>query len=392
MNNILKQVYEYIDNEDNQKEMIELWEKIVRMESYSLEPENINALAEFLKKEFEKEGFNCRLIDVGGGNGNSLLGNLREGQGGKPIIFSGHMDTVFPKGSFGEELFKIADGKAYGPGVLDMKGGIIISLFVVKALNHIGYEERPLKIIYSGDEEIGHSGSRGAEVFLEEGKDGLCAFNMETGLIDNSLCVGRKGRMGLMVNVKGKESHAGNDFTSGRNAIAEMAHKILDFQTLTDLDKGTTVSVSLIKGGSVSNAIPGECEIEIDVRFEQMSEMKRLEEEVDKICKKTYIEGTSTGYELVSSMATYETTDDVLKFYDFMKKVALENNLPPVKKTVLGGGSDASYVTIAGTPVLCSMGVQGQWNHTREEYAVLQSIFDRTKLISTAILNLHDFQ
>lgn len=391
MQNTLVEVFKYINNKDNQKKIIQLWEEIVRMESYSLEKDNVNKLASFLKEKFEAEGFDCDLVDVGGGSGNTLVGNLRQNIGGKPIVFSGHMDTVFPEGTFGDELFKIIDGKAYGPGALDMKGGIVISLFVIRALNHAGYNERPIKIIYSGDEEIGHSGSTGAEVFLKEAKDGLCAFNMETGLVDNSICVGRKGRIGFIVNVLGVESHAGNDFSTGRNSIAEMAHKILDFQNLTDLDRGTTVTVSLIKGGTVSNAIPGQCEIEIDARFEKISEMERIEKEIERICNKTFIEGTKAKYEVANSMATYETTEDVLKFYKFVKQIAVENNLPQVRKTTLGGSSDASYVTIAGTPVLCSMGVQGQWNHTKKEYALVESIFNRSKLISAVILNLDKF-
>ncbi len=99
------------------------------------------------------------------------------------------MDTVFPTGTLGDKPFRIEDDNAYGPGVLDMKGGIIIFLYVIKALNRINYKERPIKIIYSGDEEIGHKNSKGAEIILNEARGGICAFNMETGLVDNHLCL-----------------------------------------------------------------------------------------------------------------------------------------------------------------------------------------------------------
>ncbi len=247
MGSILNQIYKYIDDKD--EEMLTLWREIVNMESYSDEKEKVDLLAKTLKAKFEEEGFDCRLIDVGDKNGKTLVGILGAERKGKPIIFSGHMDTVFPSGTFGESPFKIEGEKAYGPGVLDMKGGIVISLFTVRALNSINYNERPIKIIFSGDEEIGHKGSQGAEIILEEARGGLCGFNMETGLIDNSICVGRKGRIGCQINVKGVESHAGNDFTSGINAIEEMAHKIINLQKLTELESGTTVSVGTIKGG-----------------------------------------------------------------------------------------------------------------------------------------------
>ena len=389
MNNKLDQIYAFIDS--RQDEMLTLWEEAVRMESSAREPENVNKLGEYLKKQFEKEGFECELVDVGT-NGKTLVGTLGADRKEKPVIFSGHMDTVYPTGSFSEEVFKIEDGKAFGPGVLDMKGGIIISLFVIKALNHIGYNERPIKIIISGDEEIAHKASKGSEVILKEAVGGICAFNMETGLTDNSLCVGRKGGIGCHVTVDGVGSHAGNDFTSGINAIEEMAHKILAFQKLTDLDSGITVSVGKITGGTVSNAIPAQCKIEIDIRFVKTEDVDVIKGKIEEVCATTYLDGTTTTFEYVYIMAAYETTDDVLRFYDFVNETSKEYGFGEMGNKKLGGGSDASYITIAKTPVLCSFGVQGQWNHTKEEYAIVESLYTRTKLISTIIMNLSKFK
>lgn len=386
----LNRIYQYVDGKKD--EMISLWKEIVNLESCSREKEKVDLLAERLKVEFEKEGLNCRLVDVGPQNGKTLVGILGAERSGKPVIFSGHMDTVFPTGTFGENPFRIEDGKAFGPGVLDMKGGIIISLYVIKALNSIGYNERPIKIVFSGDEEIGHVNSTGAEVILEEAKDGLCAFNMETGLIDNALCIGRKGRMEPNVIVNGVEAHAGNDFLSGRNAIEEMAYKILDIQKLTDLEAGTTVSVSKIQGGTVSNAIPAKCHIVADVRFENMAEMEKTKKQIKKICEKTHIDGTSTEWEIASSMAAYETTDDVIKFYNFCSEVAKKHGFDEMGSRRLGGSSDAAFITMAKTPVLCSCGVRGEWNHTAKEYALVDSLFERTKLLSTIVLNLGQFK
>ncbi len=245
-----------------------------------------------------------------------------------------------------------------------------------------------IKIIFSGDEEIGHKGSQGAEVILEEARGGLCGFNMETGLIDNSICVGRKGRIGYQINVKGVESHAGNDFTSGINAIEEMAHKIINLQKLTELESGTTVSVGTIKGGTVSNSIPSQCDIEVDIRFENIKEMENIKNKVGEVCNKTFLEGTTTEGKILTSMPAYETTADVLKFYVFCNEVSKKYGFDEMKSKRLGGSSDASYITMAGTPVLCSFGVRGQWNHTTKEYALVDSLFDRAKLISTIIMSL----
>ncbi|MGI6129547.1 MAG: M20 family metallopeptidase [bacterium] len=386
----LNNIYQYVD--ERKDEMIGLWRELVNYESYAREKEKVDLLAERLKVEFEKEGLDCRLVDVGPQSGKTLVGILGAERSGKPVIFSGHMDTVFPTGTFGEKPFRIEDGKAFGPGVLDMKGGIIISLYVIKALNSINFNERPIKIVFSGDEEIGHVNSTGAEVILEEAKDGICAFNMETGLIDNALCIGRKGRMEPHITVNGIEAHAGNDFASGRNAIEEMAHKILEIQKLTDLESGTTVSVSKIKGGTVSNAIPAQCQVEVDVRFENMAEMERAKQRIGEICEITHVDGTSTEWEVASSMAAYETTDDVIKFYNFCNEVAKKYGFGEMGSRRLGGSSDAAFITIAKTPVLCSCGVRGEWNHTAKEYALVDSLFERTKLLSTIVLNLDQFK
>src|SRR5699024_9592704 len=165
---------------------------------------------------------------------------------------------------FEEDPFYIEGNKAFGPGVMDMKGGIVIALYVVKALNELNYEERPIKIIFVGDEEIGHTGSISDEIIAREAEGGICAFNMEPGRMDDCLTVGRKGNIDCHVTVHGVGGHVVNAFLQGRNAIEEMAHKIIRLQSLTDYKNGNVVSVDVIEGGTVSNAIPDRCKIEID--------------------------------------------------------------------------------------------------------------------------------
>ncbi len=386
MDKRLEAIKAYVQS--HRDEMIALWRDLVNLEGNAPEVENLDKVAQRLKEEFEKTGMDCRLADVGPNAGKYLVGTIGADRPGKPVIFSGHFDTVFAKGTFGANPFRIEDGKAYGPGALDMKGGIVISLYVIKALESIGFNEHPIKVIYVSDEEIGHRNSSGSDLYLKEGEGGICAFNMETGLVDGRLCVGRKAAVFGHCVVTGVESHAGNDFPSGRNAIEEMAYKIIDLQKLTDLDKGSTVTCSVIQGGTVQNAIPGRCEMKIDMRFEKMAEMNRVMEAAKEICAQTHVEGTSTQLELRVTMPVFEVTDAGMNFYNMVHDVALENGFGEVGYTTLGGGSDASYLTMAGTPSICSFGVQGQWNHTDREYAVVESLFTRTEMIVAVILNL----
>ena len=381
MKNELEKVFEEIDA--RRDEILDLYKEFINRESYSGDLPAVKKFSDFLKSEMEKEGFECKYIEVGH-NADTLAGILGKDRPGKPILFCGHMDTVFQTGLFGKDPFHIEDGKAYGPGVLDMKGGILIALYTVKALNRMGYNERPIKFCFSGDEEIMHRLSQGAEVIKEEAKDCLCAFNMETGLIDNYLCTGRKGCLRYNVSVEGVETHSGNDFQGGRSAIVEMAHKIIDLHNITDINAGTTVNVATIKGGTVPNAVPAHCEVVLDMRYKSLAEKEKMMDKFKKAC-------TTTTYSLLSSIDVFETTSEGLRFFDFVKNISKEYNFGEMNGRILGGCSDAASTTMAGVPTICSCGVRGQWNHTKREYAVVDSIFERIKLYTTAVVNMDSF-
>lgn len=391
MNGKLEKVQEFI--EKNRDEMLKFWEELVNMQGYSKETERVNLVIERVKEEFEKIGFKCRR-ESSQGNADVLIGILGEEREKKPIIFSGHVDTVFPQGTFEENPFYIKEGKAYGPGVMDMKGGIVIALYVVKALNELGYQDHPIKIIIVGDEEIGHTGSISHEIMAREAKGGCCAFNMEPGRMDDCLTVGRKGNVDCHVTVHGVGGHVGNAFLQGRNAIEEMAYKILKLQKLTDYKNGNVVSVDVIQGGTVSNAIPDLCKIEIDARFTESDQMEVIKEQILEVCSETYIEGTTTEVDFVNSMPAFESTPEIMSLYHFINTVAQENSLTEYEYgyKIVGGNSDAAYISQVGTPVLCSCGVKGDKAHTKEEYAFVDSLFERTKLFVLVLLELWRFE
>ena len=194
------------------------------------------------------------------------------------------MDTVFKEGAAKQNPFRVdEDGNAHGPGVLDMKAGLTIAVFIVKALNDAGYNERPVKIAFAGDEENGHRESGAAAVMLEACEGVAAAFNFETGYLDDGLVVGRKGSFRMTVEVQGVASHSGNAPEKGRNAILEMSHKIIELQNLNDYEHGTSLNVGLITGGTVVNAVPDHCEIKIDIRFTQKERLDQLLEKIDEV-------------------------------------------------------------------------------------------------------------
>lgn len=376
---------------EHRQEMLEFWKRLVNMQGYSKETDRVNRVMHFLRDTFDREGLSCRLVDTQG-NADVLVAVDGEGRPGRPVLLSGHVDTVFPEGSFPKDPFTIRDGIAYGPGVVDMKGGVVMMLYIVKALRNLGFQDRPVKIVLCGDEEILHAGAITPEILQAEAQGALCAFNMETGRTDNCLTVGRKGGMDCHVTTHGVASHVGNDFLRGRNAIEEMARKIIPLQALTEYDKGVVVSVNVIRGGTVSNAIPDSCTAELDIRYNKLSDGPVIRKKIEEVCSKTYIEGTWTELDFVSSIPAFEDRAENRNLLAFVNRVAETCGIEPMGAAFVGGNSDASYLALAGVPTVCSCGVKGRFAHTNQEQGDVETLFQRTKLFTAAICALDSFQ
>lgn len=388
-----EQVCQFIDA--HRDEMIKKWKQFVNLEDHYEEKENVEKAQAWLRAEMEAVGFRCWTAPSRPDRCSVLLGLWGEENPGKPVVFAGHIDTVHPKGSFGtDDPFYIEDGKAYGPGVLDMKGGVIIALYVVKALASLGYDERPIKFLFAGEEEGDHVDTDVDLLFTEECKGALCAFTMETGHITNSLCVGRKTQYTFIATVHGKGGHAGNEFEKGHNALHEGILKLADLITLTDLEKGTTVTASVMNSGQANNtsSIPDLCNFMVDVRIMNEAESKRIEEAFERVMNHAYVPGTTTEYTLRrAKLHEFEPNEQILKLWNFVNKTALDNDFAPFGQITLGGASDTGSIVRAGIPALCSCGVIGEFNHNRREYAVVESLFDRAKIYTLAMLSLSKF-
>lgn len=379
----------YVEN--RKEEILSLLREFVELPSCSREPEVMPAAVEWVCRLLRNEGYRVRTWEVGRGNAPVIAADLEGQEEGRPVIFSGHYDTALYRDLSGQNPFRVQDGMVFGTGVLDMKGGIVIALYAVRAAVQAGLR-RPVRLLLAGDEEINHAGSRAAGILMEEAAGGLCAFNMETGLRSNALAVFRKGGTRCRVTVTGVEAHAGNDFTKGRSAIVEMARKIVEIHNLTDLSAGTTMNIGTIQGGTIFNAVPARCEIVVDMRFEKNEEMEKAKENLAEVCQKTYIEGTQTEMEYIDVMHVFETTEDGLALWDFLRETAEAAGLQPLEQARLGGSSDAAYLTMAGVPTVCSCGTMGEWNHTMREYALADSLYERAKLFANALLRMDRFE
>ena len=385
----IRQAYEYVDG--RREEILSLLEEFVNTPSCSREPEVMPAATEWVCNLLKNEGFDVRTWEVGHGNAPVIVADLKGQEEGRPVIFSGHYDTALPRSLSEQNPFRVEDGKVYGTGTLDMKGGITIAIYAVRSAVLAGFK-KPIRFVLAGDEEINHLGSRAADIMKEETQGAICAFNMETGLISNKLAVFRKGGTRCRITTHGVEAHAGNDFTKGRSAIVEMAYKVVDIHGLTDLTVGTTMNIGTINGGTIFNAVPAKCEAVVDMRFEKNEELEKAKKNLKAVCEKTYIDGTTTDMEYIDVMHVFETTEGGLKLLEFLQDTAKETGLQDVGKAVLGGSSDAAYITMAGVPTVCSAGSMGEWNHTVREYILQDSLTERAKLYAGALLRIEEFE
>ena len=377
-------VFAYID--DHKAQMMDLWQDLVNQDSPASYREGVDLVAKRVFKELEEAGASTRWDE----EGKALIAEI-PGDSRAPVLLLGHMDTVFPVGEAARRPFTVEGSRVTGPGALDMKGGVAVMLSALKALHSAGFSGRPLKVILVSDEEIAHNGSKATVMLQREARGCAACFNCETGYEDNSLVIGRKGGVVFKAAVHGIAAHAGNNPRQGRSAIWEMAKKIDDIQNMTDWDKGITFNVGTIKGGTVSNAIPDYCEVEGDIRFQDPDISPLVKEELLKVLNHTYIEGTKTELLLYhEGMLPMKMTEENRKRFEFVKKTGEENGIPVSEGKLVGGGSDSGYVVYAGVPTVCAMGVKGRFNHTRDEYALKDSLFERAKLLGAVILKMNE--
>ena len=377
MNERLKELFDRVD--ELRPEMRATWAYLVDRDCGTKNKAGVDAVGAAVQKFLEKCGFSVRFHEYENA-GNLLV--AEKGDMTKPFVcLVGHLDTVFPDGTSADRPLIIRDGVVTGAGCLDMKGGVTILLYAMKILAEKGWDRYPVKILLAGDEEVAHRNSRAAHDLVEEARGGCMGFNFETSFLDNSVVLGRMGYCVYRVDVKGVGAHAGNNPEDGRSAIMELARKMIDIDALADHSKGTLVNVGTMGGGTVPNAIPDNAWCVVDIRFTKTSEIERVKRGMEAIGAKTYVEGTETKLAMNVDIPAMERTEASEALFEKVNAIALGAGLPAMTPKSTGGGSDSVFLSRAGVPTICALGVKGEFNHTEREYALEDSLFEREKLI-----------
>lgn len=365
----------------------QLLKDLVNINSYTSDKADVDKVGAHIKAFAEKQGFHVQTVPFEKA-GDGLLITWNEDAPLPPVAFTGHLDTVFPVGTFQEPLFREEDGKYYGPGVSDMKGGLVIGLLVMCALKDAGYKDRPIKFIMIGDEELseGLSGEAGKDFIRESSRGSAAGITLEAHT-PGKVTVGRKGSIRYKVYVKGHATHAGSHYAEGISAIKEAAHKILDIEAPSDQEQ-ITYNCGMITGGTSPNTVPGEAMFTLYNRYWKLVQRQEIRDHVEGIIAKSYIPGTTASFDIVgerlpmdaapSNYALASHLDAVSQKYGF-------GSLAPVKQS---SGSDASYTAMAGVPSVCSMGPIGGRIHSTDEWMEAASLTEQAKLLAAAVVQL----
>lgn len=386
----MQQIFDVVRKsvDENRREMLALWEKIVNIDSGTTNIAGVEAVCEVLKQEMERIGMDTRVIPSGGA-GPVLVGEWCMDGAKKPLLLIGHMDTVFDDGEVEKNPFRIDEnGLAHGPGILDMKGGLVIALFAVKALSDAGYRERPIKCIFVGDEEKLHMFSNTKELLISELAGAEAAFNFEVGYSHDGMVVGRKGGGIVDVLVHGTAAHSGMAPEKGRSAVVEMCHKVIEIESKQDIERGKLINCGMVSGGIGENTVPGEAKISIGIRFPSLKIRDEILADIKAAAEHVHIEGTRAEMQVRMMMESMETTDGVTALFDHVQRVAETCGYGRLHAFTVGGVSDSGLIVSNGVPALCAMGVRGSGSHTKDEYAMVDSLFERTVLAACAAYEL----
>lgn len=382
MEDIRKQVAVYIDG--HRDAMIDFWRQLVQIESGSANKAGVDAVAHRVQEELDTIGAHTEIHEMKRA-GNMLVSVLNEDVPEAPVLLLGHMDTVFPDGTVAARPFTLRDGKAYGPGVLDMKGGVTIAVFAMKALKEAGWAKRPVRLVLAGDEEVGHCDSDCDQQIMEQARGAVAAFNCESGRLGNEVVVQRKGALTYRMDVTGIAAHAGNEPEKGRSAILEVAHKVIAIQNLTDWQQGTTYNVGVISGGTVANAVPDTASILIDVRYLKKEYVPDIEDKLQDVARTNYVNGTKASLTRLSCCIPMERMTETDGLLAKVQDAYASFGMPRPSGITVGGGSDSAYTVAAGVPTICAMGVEGSRHHSPEEYASVESLYARAKALAYVV-------
>ncbi|MHB8599029.1 MAG: M20 family metallopeptidase [Ktedonobacteraceae bacterium] len=355
------------------------------IDSYTFHKPGVDAVAAYMAARMRGLGMETRLLEQAH-RGNDVLGVLH-GSGKSNILLLGHMDTVYPPGIAAERPVHIEGNIVYGPGVSDMKGCILAALYALEGLQAADYSDfGELRFLCVSDEEI--NDRHCIDIIHDAAQDCHAAFVLESGRANGDIVSARKGNAWFTLTAHGRSAHAGVEPEKGRNAIVEIAHQLLQFQSLNGWRDGITVNPGVISGGTMPNVVPDFAQAQFDLRFlhpqdkidiEACMREMMLQQRVPDIALTLEVRPDFKG-PLVATPASIQLAEQA-------QHIAIMLGFS-INHILTGGASDASYTSAFGIPTLDGLGPIGGRDHSPQEYLLLDSVAPRTALLAGLIASV----
>ncbi len=352
-------------------EPITLLRELVEIESPTYSP-GVRRVAARMAEELEELGGAVRMLE-----GDHVVADL-DGEG-DPLLLLGHTDTVWEEGTLATMPFRVENGLAFGPGVYDMKGCLVVMLEAIRAASPA---RRALRVFLTADEEHGSRTAR--EAMGEAAAGAAAALVVEPPTNHGNLKTARKGLGRFHVAITGRPAHAGTNLIDGASAVEELAHQILRLHQLTDHDRGVSVNVGVVHGGTRENVVAAYADARLDVRVSHHADLERLERILRGL--EPTIAGTSIEVDGEWTRPPLERTEDSGRLFARAREIGLGLGLD-LKEASSGGGSDGNLVGALGLPVLDGLGAEGKGAHAHDEQIRIDALPVRAQLLAGLLEN-----
>ena len=362
-----------------QDQMVDVLRELVVRESGTYDKQDVDQLGAFLRERLTALDFDTELLRQDT-YGDHVIGR-RAGRNGKQVLLVGHFDTVFAHGTLAERPWRVEDGRAYGPGVYDMKGGIAILLTALHALRAARspfWEECGITVFFNSDEEVLSPTSSGPIDEIARQSQTVCI--LEPARPGGEYTFVRKGAGKFYLRVKGRSAHAGGQPERGRSATLELAHKTIALHALTDLAAGTTVNVGVMRGGERSNIICPEAYAEIDLRALNPARMEAAIEAMREIAARSTVPDTTAEFWGEPHFPPLPRKAVNERLFGLVQEAARLVGFE-AREIVSGGGSDGNH-TGQVAPTIDGMGIRGDGAHTEHEFGVIDSLPERAQALA----------
>lgn len=379
---------------DHCTESLERWvdelEELVQIDSGTLFKSGLDKMAEWMCNRWNALGFQTEVRETTTGP-NVIATYCSQRVNAPTVLLLGHIDTVYREGTPQKRPFTVRGNRAYGPGVADMKGGLITMLGALEALKKVGLLDKlnvNVTVFNNCDEEIGSRGSRHIIEELATGCDAV--FVYEPARPSGAIVSQRRGLLRYTLSLKGKAAHTGVDPQNGASAIESLSRKVQALHALTDYDRGINVNVGTLRAGDRPNIVADWANAEVDVRLPDQVSFKEISAAIEQIITRCDVKGTEAKFEVTAEKPPFTRTSGVDRLLELFRKSAMEIGLS-LEHVTTGGSSDGNYTSALGIPTIDGLGAVGGRYHSEEEYLEVNSIVQRAALSALALSKFRDF-